>query len=52
MEIIENSEELDINLKKHPGVVETGLFYNSTDLVLAGVGDEVKEIYKKKREQT
>jgi ribose 5-phosphate isomerase A len=50
--VIEKPEELDISLKKYPGVVETGLFYNVVDLVLAGVGDSVKEINKKKREQT
>lgn len=49
---IENPEELDIRLKKYPGVVETGLFYNIADLVLAGIGSAVKEINKKKREQT
>lgn len=52
MERIENPKELDNEMKKHPGVVETGLFYDLTDLVLAGVGNEVKVINKKKREQT
>jgi hypothetical protein len=32
--------------------VETGLFYNIADLVIAGVGESVKVINKKKREQT
>jgi ribose 5-phosphate isomerase A len=49
---IDGPEELDIRLKKHPGVVETGLFYNIADIVVAGEGNSVKEINKKKREQT
>jgi ribose 5-phosphate isomerase A len=52
MDRIEDPSELDIKLKSYPGVVETGLFYNVADLVLAGVGDSVKVINKKKREQT
>jgi ribose 5-phosphate isomerase A len=52
LERIEDPSVLDIKLKSYPGVVETGLFYNVTDLVLAGVGDSVKVINKKKREQT
>jgi hypothetical protein len=32
--------------------VETGLFYNIADVVLAGVGGSVDVINKKKREQT
>jgi ribose 5-phosphate isomerase A len=52
MDRIEDPSVLDIKLKSYPGVVETGLFYNVTDLVLAGVGDSVKVINKKKREQT
>ncbi|MCW8813422.1 MAG: ribose-5-phosphate isomerase RpiA [Chlorobium sp.] len=52
MDRIEDPSVLDIKLKSYPGVVETGLFYNVADLVLAGVGDSVKVINKKKREQT
>lgn len=52
MDKIEDPAVLDIKLKSYPGVVETGLFYNIADLVLAGVGDNVKVINKKKREQT
>ncbi|MCW8817613.1 MAG: ribose-5-phosphate isomerase RpiA [Ignavibacteriaceae bacterium] len=52
MDRIEDPSVLDIKLKSYPGVVETGLFYNVADLVLAGIGDSVKVINKKKREQT
>lgn len=52
MDMIEDPSALDIKLKSYPGVVETGLFYNIADLVLAGVGESVKVINKKKREQT
>jgi ribose 5-phosphate isomerase A len=52
MDKIENPVELDISLKHHPGVVETGLFCNIADLVLVGVGETVKIINKKKRGQT
>lgn len=52
MDRIEDPSVLDIKLKSYPGIVETGLFYNVADLVLAGVGDSVKVINKKKREQT
>ena len=49
---IDNPEEFDIRLKKYPGIVETGLFYNVADVVVAGEGNSIKEINKKKREQT
>jgi ribose 5-phosphate isomerase A len=49
---IDDPSALDIKLKSYPGVVETGLFYNIADLVIAGVGESVKVINKKKREQT
>ncbi|MGB5289557.1 MAG: ribose-5-phosphate isomerase RpiA [Ignavibacteriaceae bacterium] len=52
MDRIEDPSALDIQLKHYPGVVETGLFYNIADLVLAGVGDSVNVMDKKKREQT
>jgi ribose 5-phosphate isomerase A len=52
MDRIEDPSVLDIKLESYPGVVETGLFYNVADLVLAGIGDSVKVINKKKREQT
>jgi len=51
LEKIEDPKELDIKLKGFPGVVETGLFYNIADLVLAGIGDSVEIIDKKKRAQ-
>jgi ribose 5-phosphate isomerase A len=51
MDRIEDPHTLDIKLRSYPGVVETGLFYNIADLVLAGVGESVKVINKKKREQ-
>ena len=52
MDCIEDPSALDIKLKSYPGVVETGLFYDIADVVLAGVGDSVDVINKKKREQT
>lgn len=52
MDKIEDPSLLDNKLKSYPGVVETGLFYDVADLVLAGVGSSVKVINKKKREQT
>lgn len=48
---IEDPSALDIKLKSFPGVVETGLFYGIADIVLAGVGDSVQIIDKKKRAQ-
>lgn len=52
MDRIEDPSALDIKLKNNPGVIETGLFYNIADVVLAGVGESVNVINKKKREQT
>ena len=52
MDKIEDPAALDISLKIYPGVVETGLFCNIADMVLAGIGDSVKIINKKKRGQT
>ena len=52
MDSIEDPSGLDVKLKSYPGVIETGLFYNIADVVLAGVGDSVNVINKKKREQT
>ena len=52
MDRIEDPSALDIKLKSCPGIVETGLFYDIADVVLAGVGESVKVINKKKREQT
>ncbi|MBE7476308.1 MAG: ribose-5-phosphate isomerase RpiA [Ignavibacteriales bacterium] len=40
---------LDIKLKSFPGIVETGLFYDTADEVIAGVGKEIKIFSKKKR---
>lgn len=40
-----NLSTLEMTLKNIPGVVETGLFLETTDLVLMGVGDTV-EIYE------
>jgi ribose 5-phosphate isomerase A len=51
VEKIEDPKAFDINLKGFPGVVETGLFYNVADVVLAGRGDSVQIIDKKKRAQ-
>lgn len=48
---IDEVKELDIKLKSFPGVVETGLFYNVADIVLAGIGDSVQIFDKKKRAQ-
>ena len=48
---IDEVKELDIKLKNFPGVVETGLFYNVADIVLAGIGDSVQIFDKKKRAQ-
>ena len=49
---IKDPSELDKKLKSYPGVVETGLFYNIADVIIAGVGENVKVINKKKRVQT
>lgn len=49
---IEDPIGLDIKLKNFPGVVETGLFCNVADIVIAGIGNKVEVINKKKREQT
>jgi ribose 5-phosphate isomerase A len=51
LEKIDEVKELDIKLKNFPGVVETGLFYNVADIVLAGIGDSVQIFDKKKRAQ-
>jgi ribose 5-phosphate isomerase A len=52
MDKIEDPIGLDTKLKKFPGVVETGLFCNVADIVIAGIGNKVEVINKKKREQT
>jgi len=52
MDTIGEPAALDITLKQAAGVVETGLFYDVADVVLAGVGNSVKTINKKKRAQT
>ena len=52
MDTIGDPAALDITLKQVAGVVETGLFYDVADIVLAGVGNSVKTINKKKRAQT
>lgn len=52
IEKIEDPVGLDTKLKKFAGVVETGLFYNVADIVIAGIGNKVEVINKKKREQT
>jgi ribose 5-phosphate isomerase A len=52
MEKIEDPAGLDTKLKKFAGVVETGLFCNVADIVIAGIGNKVEVINKKKREQT
>ena len=48
MDRIEDPYTTDIKLKCFPGVVETGLFYNTADVVLAGVGGSVDVINKKR----
>ena len=40
---------VDEEIKEIPGVVETGLFYNIADVVIAGIGENVSVINKKKR---
>lgn len=49
MEKIPDPITLDIKLKNFPGIVETGLFYNTADEVIAGSGKVVKIFSKKKR---
>lgn len=49
VEKIEDPASLDIKLKKFAGIVETGLFCNVVDTVIAGVGNKV-EVINKKRE--
>ena len=48
IDTIEDPYATDIKLKCFPGVVETGLFYNTADVVLAGVGGSVDVINKKR----
>jgi len=52
IEKIEDPVGLDTKLKKFAGVIETGLFCNVADIVIAGIGNKVEVINKKKREQT
>lgn len=52
VEEILNPAELDSKLKKFAGVVETGLFINVADTLVAGVGNKIKIFNKKKRVQT
>lgn len=49
IEKIEDPAGLDIKLKKFAGIVETGLFCNVVDTVIAGIGNKV-EVINKKRE--
>jgi ribose 5-phosphate isomerase A len=49
IEKIERPIDLDIRLKSYAGIVETGLFCNVVDTVIAGVGNKV-EVINKKRE--
>jgi ribose 5-phosphate isomerase len=49
MEKIEKPVDLDTKLKSYAGIVETGLFCNVVDTVIAGVGNKV-EVINKKRE--
>ncbi len=49
IEKIEDPVGLDTKLKKFAGVVETGLFCNVVDTVIAGIGNKV-EVINKKRE--
>jgi len=52
IEKIEDPVGLDTKLKKFAGVIETGLFCNVADIVIAGIGNKIEVINKKKREQT
>ena len=52
VEEILNPAELDSKLKKFAGVVETGLFINVADTLVASVGNKIKIFNKKKRVQT
>jgi len=52
IENIQNPAELDSKLKKFAGVVETGLFFNVADTLVAGVENKIKIFNKKKRVQT
>ena len=49
LDIVDSFDVEGINhmLQNIPGIVETGLFLNSTDLVLLGKGDATIKIYKK-----
>jgi ribose 5-phosphate isomerase A len=49
IENIQNPAELDSKLKKFAGVVETGLFFNVADTLVAGVENKIKIFNKKKR---
>jgi len=49
MENISDPVSLDIKLKSFAGVVETGLFNGIADIVIAGIGNKVEVINKKKR---
>ena len=49
MENISDPVSLDIKLKSFAGVVETGLFNGVADIVIAGIGNKVEVINKKKR---
>jgi ribose 5-phosphate isomerase A len=49
MERIPDPLALDIKLKNFPGILETGLFYNTADEVIVGTGREVKIFSKRKR---
>ncbi|MGC8998207.1 MAG: ribose 5-phosphate isomerase A [Candidatus Bathyarchaeia archaeon] len=46
--LIKNPEELEKRLKMVPGVVETGLFVNMTDLVYLGKRDKVEKLERKR----
>lgn len=52
MEKISDPVGLDILLKSFAGVVETGLFNDVADIVIAGIGNKVEVINNKKRAQT
>ncbi|MHA1506156.1 MAG: ribose-5-phosphate isomerase RpiA [Candidatus Asgardarchaeia archaeon] len=44
---IEDPYDIDLRMKKIPGVVETGLFVNMADTVFIGYEDRVEELRKK-----
>ena len=48
--VIEEPKKLEATLNLIPGVVENGLFVGLVDMVLVGIGDEVKVLKTEKNE--